>query len=261
MLQPGRDQYFAEISGSAARLADIVRTSDPDRPVPTCPDWTLRQLATHIGRVHRWAAHIVATRSADYVPFSSIADARYPQPPKERAAWLRAGADRVIEAITDAGDASVWAFGRLAPAGFWARRQSHETMVHRVDAELAVGQDSVLDADLAADAIDEWLALATGSWRSAEGPGPLPPGASLQLQVTGAGKAPGWLITGSGAGPGVQRSDQFADSRVPDADVSLSGPAGPLLLVLVRRLPADNPGVTVTGNRAVLNGWLATTPF
>jgi uncharacterized protein (TIGR03083 family) len=261
MQQPGRDQYFAEISGSAARLADIMCTSDPGLQVPTCPDWTLRQLATHIGRVHRWAAHIVTTRAADYVPFGSVADARYPATPAERAAWLRAGADRVIEAITDAGDASVWAFGRLAPAGFWARRQSHETMVHRADAELAVGRDVVLDADLAADGIDEWLGMATRSRRPADEPAQLPPGASLRLQVTGADEAPGWLITATPAGLALQRADQSTASAERDADITVLGPAGPMLLVLVRRLPPDHPAMTVAGDRGLLGGWLAATPF
>jgi uncharacterized protein (TIGR03083 family) len=261
MLQPDRDQYFAEISASAARLAEIARAHDPDLPVPTCPDWALRQLATHIGRVHRWAAHIVTTRSADDVPFSSVPDGRYPAGPAERAAWLRAGADRIIGAITDAGDSPVWAFGRQAPAGFWARRQSHETMVHRADAELAVGCDVVLDAHLAADGIDEWLGMATGSRRPADGTAALPTGSSLRLQVTGSDQAPGWLITGSPTGLGLQRSPQSAAGGAQAADVTVSGPADRLLLVLVRRVRADDPDVTVTGDHSVLTGWLGGTPF
>jgi uncharacterized protein (TIGR03083 family) len=261
MHQPERDQYLAEISASAARLADIVRSSDAELPVPACPDWTLRTLATHLGRVHRWAAHIVATRATENVPSRSVADGAFPAGPDERAAWVRAGADRVIGAVTEAGDAPVWAFGRLAPAGFWARRQSHETMVHRADAELALGADVVLDADLAADGIDEWLDMATGSRRPAGGPAALLPGATLALQVTGSGHAPGWLITGDPAGPSLGRLPLEAPAGSQPADVTVAGPADRLLLVLVRRLPADDPAVTVTGDGAVLTRWLASTPF
>ena len=91
--------------------------------------------------------------------------------------------------ITAAGDEPVWAFGRLAPASFWARRQSHETMVHRADAELAVGRDVVLDAGLAADGIDEWLASVTDPRyrQPGDGSGALPFGAVLAVQATGAG--------------------------------------------------------------------------
>jgi uncharacterized protein (TIGR03083 family) len=262
MEQPGRDQFFAEISDSAARLADVVRTHDPDLPVPTCPAWTLRQLATHLGRVHRWAAEIVSTRSAEYIPFDSVPDGRYPAGAADRAAWLTAGADRVIAAVAGAGDAPVWAFGRLAPATFWARRQSHETMVHRADAELAIGGDVVLDAGLAADGIDEWLTMVTRSRRQGDGSAALPPGAALRVQVRGSGRS--WRVANGPAGLAMERG--LESTGGPDQDgrdaVTVSGPAGPLLLVLVRRRSAaDEQSVTVAGDGALLQGWLAGTPF
>ena len=175
--------------------------------MPTCPDWTLRQLATHVGRVHRWAAEIVGSRAAERIPFDAAPDGRYPAATAERAAWLNAGADRVIAAITAAGDQPVWAFGRLAPASFWARRQSHETMVHRADAELAVGADVVLDAGLAADGIDEWLASVTDPRyrQRGDGSGALPVGSALAVRATGAGSAGDWLISSTAAGLRVER--------------------------------------------------------
>jgi uncharacterized protein (TIGR03083 family) len=260
MQQPGRDQFFAEIRASAAQLADIAGTHDPSLPVPTCPDWTLRQLATHVGRVHRWAAETVSTRATERIPFESVPDGAYPSEPAERAAWLNAGAARVITAITAAGDEPVWAFGRQAPASFWARRQAHETMVHRADAELAVGGEVVLDAAMAADGIDEWLAMATGPRRRGDGSGALPVGAALHLQATGPGETDDWVISSTPDGLSVQRG--AAGRRAfSEAGVSVSGPADRLLLVLVRRRPAADPAITVTGDAALLTGWLAGTPF
>src|SRR5260370_36084323 len=107
MQPPGRDQYLAEIRASAAQLADIVSAHDPDLPVPTCPGWTLRRLATHLGRVHRWAAEIVSTRAGERIPFDSAPDGRYPAERADRAAWPNAGADRVVAANTAAGDRPV----------------------------------------------------------------------------------------------------------------------------------------------------------
>jgi uncharacterized protein (TIGR03083 family) len=267
MQQPGRDQFFAEIRASAARLADIGSAHDPDLPVPSCPDWTLRQLATHVGRVHRWAAEIVSTRATERIPFDSPPDGKYPGAPAERAGWLSAGADRVIAAITAARDEPVWAFGRLAPASFWARRQSHETMVHRADAELAVGAAVVLDAVLAADGIDEWFGSVTERYRQrGDGAGALPVGAALAMQATGAGPAGEWLISSTPAGLRVQRGSAGqhgagdVNSAAP-ADATVSGPADRLLLVLLRRRPADDPALTVTGDGALVTGWLAGTPF
>jgi uncharacterized protein (TIGR03083 family) len=259
MEQPSTDRYFREIRASAAVLADIASTCDADLPVPTCPDWDLSQLATHVGRVHRWAAEIVRTRAAERIAFSSAPDGTYPAAPADRAAWLTAGADRVIAAITAADDEPVWAFSRLAPASFWARRQAHETLMHRVDAELAAGREVVLDARLAADGIDEWLGSVTdpGYRQRGDGTLALPAGASLHLAATDgpAGEAAAqWVIR---SGDGGLRLDRGPGS----ADVSVSGPAGPLLLALVRRAPADDAALAVTGDRALFSSWLTGTPF
>ena len=55
MYAPGDDRFFTELRGCTAELARII-DGDLERPVPTCPGWTFRQLATHLGRGHRWAA-------------------------------------------------------------------------------------------------------------------------------------------------------------------------------------------------------------
>jgi uncharacterized protein (TIGR03083 family) len=174
MQQPRPDEFVAEIRSSTRTLVDIVRTQDPDLPIATCRGWSLRELAAHLGRVHRWAAEIVRTRAAQRIPFDAVPDSQYPDERSAQPTWLTGGADRVIAAIADAGSAQVWAFGTIAPATFWARRQAHETMVHRVDAELAARRAAVLDPALAADGIDEWLWLLRGPRRPAPGR-PAPP--------------------------------------------------------------------------------------
>jgi hypothetical protein len=45
------------------------------------------------------------------------------------------------------------------------------------------------------------------------------------------------------------------------ADAVLAGPAGRLLLVLLRRVPAGDPAVTVSGDPEVARRWLAGTSF
>ena len=44
-------------------------------------------------------------------------------------------------------------------------------------------------------------------------------------------------------------------------DAALTGPAASLLLVLMRRRPVSGPAVTVYGDSAVVDGWLASTAF
>ena len=46
--------------------------------------------------------------------------------------------------------------------GYIRRRQAHEALIHRLDAELTVGAVTPLDADLAADGVDECLAIMYG---------------------------------------------------------------------------------------------------
>ena len=88
MLTPER--YYAEITASTAALAGLVDGADLTLRVPTCPDWTLRQLATHVGRAQRWAAEIVSTRSPQAIAFRDVPGGRIPDDPAEHAGWLRA---------------------------------------------------------------------------------------------------------------------------------------------------------------------------
>ncbi len=40
-------------------FAQALGGANLDSVVPTCPDWTVRDLARHVGSLHRWAASIV----------------------------------------------------------------------------------------------------------------------------------------------------------------------------------------------------------
>jgi uncharacterized protein (TIGR03083 family) len=256
------ERYSAEIISSTGTFTGLVDGADLTRPVPTCPDWTLRQLTTHLGRAHRWAAEIVATRSATFIPFRQVPGGRLPDDPAEHTPWLRAGAERLTAALTEAGSDPVWTLTGTGPASFWARRMAHETAVHRADAELAAGREPAFEPELAADAIDEWLGLC-GPAPGAEDPrlGALPEGAVLHIHATddalAGGDAPGageWLIRREGA----EISVQHGHGR---GDVAVRGPAGQLLLVLLRRLPPETAGVQVLGEGGLLTAWLAATPF
>jgi len=48
-------------------------------------------------------------------------------------------------------------FAAPSPLQFWARRQAHETAVHRADAESATGSITPFAPELAADGIDEMI--------------------------------------------------------------------------------------------------------
>jgi uncharacterized protein (TIGR03083 family) len=248
------ESYYAQLDAGAAALADLVDATRPDLHIPTCPDWTLRQLVTHVGRAHRWAAAIVGARAAVPIPFREVPDGALPAEPSQRGPWLRAGARLLIDSVRSADGEPVWSFVGTVPAGFWARRMAHETLVHLADAQLAAGRPVAMDPVLAADAIDEWLAIS--------GPNPghpderaraLPAGAVLHLHASDPGNGE-WLITNAPAGIVIEPGHGTGDA-------ALTGPAQSLLLVLMRRLPPSDPSVTVYGDEAVLTAWLDSTPF
>jgi len=257
LLSP--DRYFAEIEASTAGLAEILAEHDQSLPIPTCPEWTLRQLVTHVGRAHRWAAEITRTRSDAFIPFREVPDGKLPDDRSEQPAWLRAGAARIVDAVREAGSDLVWSFTGPTPAGFWIRRMTHETLVHRADAQLAAGAkpEPVIDAEIAADAIDEWLMLLTrGILGPADERTETLPFAALHIHATddGLGGRGEWMIRHDAEGLTVEPGHGKGDAAV-------TGPAASLLLLLMRRRPVSDPAVTVYGDGAVVDGWLASTAF
>jgi uncharacterized protein (TIGR03083 family) len=248
------ERWYAEIEASTETLAGLVHGADLTRQVPTCPEWTLRQLATHVGRAHRWSAEIVSTRSAEFIPFRQVPDGRIPDDPALHAPWLRAGAELLIKSVRQAGGDPVWTFDGPQPASFWARRMAHETAVHRADAQITAGREPEFDADVAADGIDEWLGFMSGATDSASRVAALPDGAVLHVHVTDDGVDGEWLVRREANSVSVEPGHG-------KGNVVVRGPAGRVLLVLLRRLPPDDPQVEVLGDAALLTGWLAGTPF
>jgi uncharacterized protein (TIGR03083 family) len=254
MHAPEDDRFSAGLRACTAELARII-DGDLDRPVPTCPGWTFRQLAIHLGRGHRWAAQIVAARATAPVPMREVADGKLPDDPVRHASWLNAGADQVIEAVAAAGSDLVWTMTGMRPASFWLRRRAHEAAVHLADAQLAAGRDVDLASDLAADGVDEWLGLIAAGTAGPAG-ALRGDGQSLHFHVTDPGlpDAGEWLITRTSSGIIVRHGHGHAD-------VAVRGPAADLLLVLTRRLPPSTPGVEILGEQTLLTQWLQNTPF
>src|ERR1700689_732149 len=58
------ERWYDEIEASTETLAGLVHGADLTRQVPTCPEWTLRQLEEALGRWVFGAAELRYTRSA-----------------------------------------------------------------------------------------------------------------------------------------------------------------------------------------------------
>ena len=250
------DLLLAEVTGSAGTLAGIAATADLTTTVPTCPDWTLRQLITHVGRAHRWAAAIVATQAAEPIPFREVPDGRLPDDPAERPAWLRDGAARLAETVT-AGSGPVWTHLGPGPASYWARRMAHETAVHRADGadrRRHPAGDRPGGGRRRHRRMARLPARRPGRRAGRPTRPPVPEGKVVHFHATDAEADGEWLIRGVPGGVTVAAGHG-------KGDLALRGPASAILLVLLRRLPPGDPAVEVIGDRSLLDAWLAATPF
>ena len=141
-------------------MARATARTDPDAAVPTCPEWTVRDLVRHLGGVHRWATGYVAGRRTEVwdVGLDEVVGT-WPED-AALAEWLRAGCMALADALAAApGDLECWTFlPAPSPRAMWARRQAHETAIHRVDAELAAhAAVGPFAPAFAADGVDELL--------------------------------------------------------------------------------------------------------
>lgn len=162
----------------------------------------------------------------------------------ELLGWFRDGHAALVETLRSADPGlSCWAFlDAPSPLAFWARRQAHETAIHRVDAELAAGVLTPVAADFAADGIDE-LIMGFAPREMAE-PSPAD-GGTLQVRTTDSDDK--WLIA---LGPKVVAAR--ASAR---ADCVVAGRAANLYLLLWNRLAAADAAVSITGDTGVLRTW------
>ncbi|MEO3766480.1 maleylpyruvate isomerase family mycothiol-dependent enzyme [Streptomyces sp. B8F3] len=258
------DRYCTEVVAQTGLLRRTVRGADLATRVPTCPDWDLGELAVHVGGAHRWAAALVRTRATEELAEETVPGFTGPEPRTAAALddWLAEGADLLAAELRAAGaDAGVWSWAEEQRAAFWARRMAHETVVHRADADGAAGVEFSVEAEVAADAIDEWLEILEFAQRG--GDPDLEPlrapelvGSGIHLHATDTPPEAGaeWLIELGPEGFGWRREHA-------KAAVALRGPLADVLRVFYRRLPPDSDRVELLGEAAVLESWLAATAW
>lgn len=237
------DEYVDRLLSDVDRFAAAVTTGKLDAPVAGCPGWDLAQLTRHLSSVHRWARHCVvhAERPADDV----IAE---PEPDADAeflATWLLEGGRALADALRAADPtAATWhPFPVPAVTGVWARRQAHETSIHRWDAQAAVGAPDPIDPAFASDAIDEFFTIALP--RTIARDQVTPPVGSVHVHCTDVNGE--WLAWFDDDGYHL-----VAEHRKGDA--ALRGPAAQLLLALYQR-DGDRSELSPIGDEAVLNAW------
>jgi uncharacterized protein (TIGR03083 family) len=227
-----------------------------DALVPTCPDWTVLDLALHLGFVHRrWAVIVSEGPSAS----GSVGEAS-PDPshlPSDRDAVLRWSAESTVEllrALSRSGpDTGCWTWwgDSQSPqtSGAVARHQLVEVAVHAYDAQVAVGERQTLSLEVAVDGIEEFLSTScsgTAAW-------PYEPATVDYLTDEGAAWRLSLSASGSRVRPLDQESAPFTSPPIEThgAYACLAGGASDVLLALYGRV--DVGSLTSNGDGRVFD--------
>lgn len=151
--------YIDSVDREGGRLLDAAHDAGLDARVPHCPGWTVRHLLAHVGFVHGWATAYVAGGITEMVA-EPTEEQMFADAPNGAAlfSWAADQHGRLVGALRHApADLECWTFLQApSPLAMWARRQAHETTIHRVDAEEAAHRPvTPADPTFAADGIDE----------------------------------------------------------------------------------------------------------
>ena len=145
-------RYLECLAADAARLR-FIAAENLSAPVPSCPEWTVTELVRHVAVVYLHKTEAMR-RGAWPSPWPPDVSGEGPLD-----LFDRAYAGLVAEfAARKPDEPTVTWYQPEQTVGFWLRRMAQETVIHRVDAELALAAPfAPIPDDLAVDGIDEVL--------------------------------------------------------------------------------------------------------
>lgn len=190
--------FLEHIAAESALFRGAITAAPAGAPVPTCPGWTADDLLWHLGEVQYFWGEIAKRRIA---PDGSVepVEADKPERPATREGLLdffdaaNALLLQSLGALTPETPLWMWSFDRTA--GYVRRRQAHEALIHRVDAELTAELPvSPIDCRLATDGVDEALWIMFGVDPQTQ-PGLVAAPTSAPVSITAVESMQSWTIT------------------------------------------------------------------
>jgi uncharacterized protein (TIGR03083 family) len=243
---------------STAFRTAVAAAPSLDVQVPTCPQWTLFDLARHLGDGRRrWAAIVAAGPAAG--PPDPSAWERAPAAPREREAllaWLAASTQELLDALREAGpDRGCWTrWGDSQSPQTCvavARHQVQEIAVHTYDAQVTVGAPQPLPDEVALDGVEEFQFTCVATTV----PWPHEP-AVIDYHAT---EGRSWRLWFSGDGARIVRLRTPGASPAPEAaDATARGTANELVLAFYGRIPVDS--LKLDGDRRIFDQLIAWDP-
>ncbi len=251
MTTLGFSTYLDHLRRESHRFREVLGACDPAARVPGCPDWDAADLLWHLAEVQWFWATIIRTRPA------GPDELAHPERPATYDGLLAAfdeHSSALVSALAAADPSEpAWTWSSEQSVGFTYRRQAHEALIHRLDAEQTAGQVTTLDPALAADGVLELLDVMYGGkppWGTFT---PLPQHLRIECSDTSGSL---WVQLGRFTGTNPRDGAELDETDllvVPDpgtpADAVISGPAAALDTWLWRR--CDDAEVTVQGDREI----------
>lgn len=246
------EDYIVAVDDEGQRFLDAAMTAGLAATVPACAGWSVSDLVRHLGAVHRWAGRIVAERLGSGGEVSIEEEEAGAPGDDQVLEWYADGHARLVDALRHGSpDDDFWRFSRHAPNSltFWARRQAHETAIHRVDADDAGrAAGSPFPARFAADGIDELYAVFVSRRRSHT-----EPARTMLLAADDIDRR--WHLT--------LGSDGVVMTTEPDvipggAELTVGASADALYRLLWNRIRPDSPQVRLAGDLIALDTWRST---
>ncbi len=242
-------EHLTAIEHEARLFAEAARRAELDAAVPSCPGWDVRDLVRHLAEIHLWAAAQVTNRFLD-LWFDDLADlsACWPElavfwpSDEELIDWYLETNANLVRQLRSAPAALECPTFLPAPSplAMWARRQAHETAVHRFDAEHAGHTETIFEPAFAADGIDEMLV----GMAPRNGEFAIDRPATMLFHTNDTPDC--WLVTLTPEGVTTIRRDG-------PADVTITGSATSLYLTVWNR--GEDSTIDVAGDRDLLRTW------
>jgi uncharacterized protein (TIGR03083 family) len=227
--------YLGHLRADSTRFLDVLGDADPTRRVPSCPDWDAADLLWHLGEVQWFWGSIVEGRLQSP---EGLEPPPRPAGHDALAAFFAEQSARLHDVLAAAEpEEPVYMWAADKTVGYIRRRQAHEALIHRLDAELVTGEVTPLDRHLAADGVLEALDIMRGGcppWGSFT---PSQDHVAVRITDTG-GEVPVVLGRFSGTDPDSGTSYDEDDLSVASAD------------------PAATPRLVVSGTADDLDAWL-----
>jgi uncharacterized protein (TIGR03083 family) len=250
-------QYLSFIESESARFREVLAGADPAAMVPTCPAWSAAALLAHLAEVQGHWAWVVANRpkGPEDRPEPQRSDSHRVASYADQLAAFDEASAGLVAALRDADPADpAWTWSKEQTVGFTFRRQAHEALIHRLDAELTTGQVTDLDAELSADGVDEVLDIMFGGLPDWGTFSPLEH--YLRIDLTDTGDSV-WVQLGrfSGTDPEGEHHEEEDIHVVADPgsepDAVISAPAAVLNARLWRR--GDGESIHLAGDLSMVD--------